>query len=133
MKVVLLTVMICNAFSLLLFTLSKEYLVLFMSRFLTGFFQVFISIYYPVWADCFGKDEKQKTTWMSFLLFSSSFGVLIGYIATAQMIRLLTWEWSFYLQIFATVPLWIFIAFTPNELLEVNSDDELEEFEASAN
>lgn len=97
MKVVLLTVMICNAFSLLLFTLSKAYLVLFMSRFLTGFFQVFISIYYPVWADCFGKDEKQKTTWMSFLLFSSSFGVLIGYIATAQMIRLLTWEWSFYL------------------------------------
>ena len=67
-----------------------------------------------------------------FLLFSSSFGVLIGYIATAQMIRLLTWEWSFYLQIIATVPLWLFIVFTPNELLEVNSDDEVDEMEANA-
>mmetsp|Transcript_31416 Transcript_31416/g.39001 ORF Transcript_31416/g.39001 Transcript_31416/m.39001 type:complete len:148 (+) Transcript_31416:257-700(+) len=82
-KAVLLTVLIANAISLLLFTAGKAFALLFLSRFLTGFFQVFISIYYPVWADCYGASEKQKTTWMSILLFSSSTGVLIGYIATS--------------------------------------------------
>ena len=75
----------------MIFTMTKSYAVLVISRFLTGFFQVFVSIYYPVWADCFGTTDKQKTTWMSILLFSSSFGVLIGYITTAQMVKNFTW------------------------------------------
>ena len=50
-KVVLATVMALNALSQLAFTTTKEYYYLISSRFLTGFFQVFISIYWPVWTD----------------------------------------------------------------------------------
>lgn len=57
-KYVLLGVLVANASALALFTVSKAYNLLFLSRFLTGFFQVFISIYYPVWADRYGKDDK---------------------------------------------------------------------------
>lgn len=52
-KVVLATVMGLNAISQLCFTLTTEYYFLMLSRFLTGFFQVFISIYWPVWTDGF--------------------------------------------------------------------------------
>ena len=76
--------------------MTEKYSLLVTSRFLTGFFQVFVSIYYPVWADRFGTTEKQKTTWMSVLLFSSSLGVLVGYIATAQLVQYLSWQWTFY-------------------------------------
>jgi len=38
------------------------------------------------------------------------------------MIRLLSWEWSFYLQVLATVPVWLILLMTPQEYLEVNSD-----------
>ena len=83
-----------------------------------------MSIYYPVWADCFGTTDKQKTTWMSILLFSSSFGVLIGYITTAQMVKNFTWEWSFYIQVFTTVPLFLVILFTPFKYLDLNLEDD---------
>ena len=96
-KCLLLCILLANAFSLCIFTVTKIYAILVISRFLTGFFQVFISIYYPVWADRFGTSEKQKATWMSVLLFSSTFGVLVGYIVTAQMVQKVSWQWAFYI------------------------------------
>ena len=57
---------------------------------------------------------------MSILLFSSNIGVLIGYVTTAQMMRILTWKWSFYIQILSTVPLWIILAVTPKSYLDLD-------------
>ena len=81
-KYVLMIVMILNGFSQLLFVMTKEYYVLMASRFMTGFFQVFISIYFPVWSDMFGATDKQKQVWLTVLLISSTLGVLFGYIMT---------------------------------------------------
>ena len=57
-KHVLVAVLLANAISMACFTLSKHYAILVTSRFFTGFFQVFVSIYYPVWADSFGTSEQ---------------------------------------------------------------------------
>ena len=37
------------------------------------------------------------------------------------MMRAMTWQWSFYIQIFCTLPLWVIILLTPKEYLELNS------------
>lgn len=116
--------LISNALSLCFFTVTKLYALLVVSRFLTGFFQVYVSIYYPVWADCFGSSEKQKTTWMSVLLFSSSLGVLLGYIVTAQFVQSLSWKWSFYVQVLATIPLFVILLLTPSKYLDLSVPDE---------
>ena len=81
-KMVLVSVMALNAISQIGFTLTTEYHLLILSRFLTGFFQVFISIYWPVWTDGFAQSEKRKATWMSCFLASSPIGVLFGYVLT---------------------------------------------------
>ena len=54
----LMAVLILNGCSQLMFTLTKEYSLLILSRFLTGFFQVFVSIYFPVWSDMFGATDR---------------------------------------------------------------------------
>ena len=59
-KWVLIIVMVLNGCSQLMFTMTKEYFLLILSRFLTGLFQVFVSIYFPVWSDFFGATDKQK-------------------------------------------------------------------------
>lgn len=120
-KNVLLAVLLANAVSMSIFTTSANFVVLMTSRFFTGFFQVFVSIYYPVWADSFGSSDQQKTTWMSVLLFSSSFGVLIGYAVTGQLIQSVSWRWAFYLQIAATVPICTVLLLTPSAYLDLKA------------
>ena len=56
-KHVLVAVLMANAVSMACFTISSNYAILVTSRFFTGFFQVFVSIYYPVWADSYGTSE----------------------------------------------------------------------------
>ena len=56
-KYVLITVMFLNGCSLLMFVMTNQYILLLLSRFLTGFFQVFVSIYFPVWSDMFGATD----------------------------------------------------------------------------
>lgn len=51
------------------------------SRFTIGFFQMFLVIYFPVWVDKFGSDN--KTIWMSCLQLAVPLGVFSGYILTA--------------------------------------------------
>lgn len=110
--------MLLGSVSLLLFTLSNQFVLLLVSRFFTGFFQVFVSIYYPVWADTFGGTEQRKTTWMSVLLLSSSFGVLLGYIGTAQFIKLGNWQYSFYFQVILALPLAMVLFLSPTHYLD---------------
>ena len=112
-KLVLASVMAFNAFSQIGFTLTTEYHFLIVSRFLTGFFQVFISIYWPVWTDGFAQSEKSKATWMSCFLASGPVGVLFGYVLTTQLIINFTWQYAFYVQAIAVGPAIILILLTP--------------------
>jgi len=57
---------------------------------------------------------------MSILLSSSAIGVLIGYVCTAQMMVILTWHWSFYIQILFTIPIFLILLCTDNAHLELN-------------
>lgn len=112
-KLVLGTVMALNALSQVGFTLTKDYHYLITSRFLTGFFQVFISIYWPVWTDGFAPDERTKATWMSCLLAASPVGVLLGYVMTTMLMINLTWKYAFYVQAVAVVPVILVIVAIP--------------------
>ena len=95
-KAVLAAIMALNALSQIGFTMTAEYYYLIMSRFLTGFFQVFVSIFWPVWADQFAGSEKRKASWMSAFLAASPVGVLFGYVLTTQLIINYTWKYAFY-------------------------------------
>jgi hypothetical protein len=67
-------------------------------RFMTGFFQVFISIYFPVWADTFGSTDRQKTMWLTGLLACSPIGVLLGYTLCASLVSYgISWRYSLYI------------------------------------
>lgn len=57
-RMVLLSVLCMEAVSLVLFCYSRNFYFLLCDRFFTGFCQVFISIYFPVWADHFGSSDK---------------------------------------------------------------------------
>ena len=63
-KQILLVSMSCNCFFLLAFALTSNYLLALFIRLITGFFQVFVIIFMPVWADAFGS-EREKSIWIT--------------------------------------------------------------------
>ena len=56
-----------------------------------------MTIYFPVWADAFAANDKQKTCWMTVLLLCTPIGVLLGYVLTAYSIQAANWRWAFYI------------------------------------
>ena len=71
---------------MLLFILSDHKWSAYVSRFLTGAFQVFLLVYYPVWIDKFGADK--KTAWLTVLQVCVPLGIFAGYGMTAVVIAL---------------------------------------------
>lgn len=65
-------------------------------RCLTGFFQIFVCIFPPVWADAFAS-ERIKPVWITILLLGSPVGVFLGFSVTSAMNIYASWEWSFHL------------------------------------
>lgn len=93
-------------------------------RFLTGFFQVFISIYYPVWSDTFGFTDKIKTMWLTLLLLCGPIGTLIGYLLGGALVgRGLDWRYAFYIQTSCLIPVLLSIIFTPVKYLDLENRD----------
>lgn len=88
-------------------------------RAFTGFCQVFVCIYMPVWADTYGSNERIKSIWMTSLLLAAPLGIVVGYVITYYMVLYQSWEWSFYLQAFALAPCVVAIIFTPNRYINV--------------
>ena len=82
MRLTLASVIFLNACTQIAFTFTDIYLLLLAIRFMAGFFQVFFSIYWPVFTDAYSVNERQKTTWMSLYLLSAPVGVLMGYVLT---------------------------------------------------
>ena len=90
-KVALVMSMILIAAIQVAFTYTEQFELLLACRFAIGFFQVFITIYWPVWTDAFAASDQRKNTWMSSFLAASIVGVLIGYVLTTQLIINYTW------------------------------------------
>ena len=117
-KTALAASLFCNAICLWFFTVSESFYLSVFFRGLIGFFQVFMTIYMPVWSDTFGT-EKQKSVWLTISLLASPLGVVLGYTLTYYMIQHLTWEWSFYIQAMALVPCSIAILITPSKYIDL--------------
>lgn len=70
--------------SLFMFVLSRQVWLAMTSRFLTGCFQVFMLVYFPVWIDKFGGDR--ATTWITLLQVGVPLGIFAGYGMTSVIV-----------------------------------------------
>ena len=110
-----------NSGALFVFTLIKNFYLMAVLRFFIGFFQVFICIYMPVWADTFANSEKQKAAWLTFLIMAAPLGIFLGFTLTSFMVSILTWEWSFYIQSVGILPCILGFIVTPSKYFEVEN------------
>ena len=67
-----------NCISIFCFTITDKIIILFISRVLNGFCTSFGIIYFPIWIDQFGIQNK-KTLMMSLLQMAFPIGMIIGY------------------------------------------------------
>lgn len=109
-----------NAIALWLFTITRSFYFDAFLRFCIGFFQVFVCIFMPVWADAFAS-EKQKSAWLTFLLLASPVGVVIGFTLTSFMNHYANWRYSFYVQAFFLVPCVLAFVFTKQKYLDIEA------------
>ena len=79
--------------SLILTTQTKNLILLYFSRIISGLTQSYLGIYFPVWADQFGI-HKYKSIIISCHHLASSLGSLLGYVMGVW----LEWKFGFYLQ-----------------------------------
>jgi len=86
-KWILILSLVINALVLYGVTLTINHTLLGFFRFMTGFSQVFMAIFLPVWADKFAPNEQAKTCWLTGVLLASTVGVLMGYVMTAFFIQ----------------------------------------------
>ena len=65
---------------------------------------------------------------LSILLLSSSIGVILGYLITAQMIKQdkpdakYTWQWTLFVEAFSMIVLIVILVFTPKRYLNLKGD-----------
>jgi hypothetical protein len=83
-----------NSIGLFIFALSKVYWIQCFSRLLSGFCQIFQSIYHPLFVDAFGT-EKSKSYMLSMMLLSPPLGVIFGYLFTYAMLKNYSWQIGF--------------------------------------
>ena len=98
--------------------MTKIYWIIAICRVLTGMFQIFFNIYFPVWADTFG-NEKQKSMWLSFLIIASPLGNIVGYILAAYIQDNIGWRWAFYIQSFMMIPAMIGVFIVPGKYMDI--------------
>lgn len=88
--------LLLNMLTLLFFTFYDTYWSLLLCRGLTGLFQEFICIYFPVWVDTMAS-EKNNSSWMSIILIGATLGNISGYIVAALVQDNVGWRWAFYI------------------------------------
>lgn len=119
-KPTLLASLVMNTIALLMFTTSTSYYFMLFLRGATGFFQIFLVVYQPVWTDTFC-EEKFKSIALTVNMLAAPLGIVGGYMLTYYMNKYHTWEWSFYLQSIAIVPCFIFLLMCPEKYLNVET------------
>lgn len=87
-----------NGIGLVVFTATKNFVILCFSRFLSGFFQIFLTIYIPLYVDTYATSTT-KPCMLSLILLAPPLGVVFGYGLTAVLIDMkVSWRISFILQ-----------------------------------
>lgn len=110
--------LLLNLTFLSVFSLMTTYILSVFFRFMTGFWQVFVCIYMPVWVDMFAH-EKQKSAWLTFLILASPLGIVIGFGMTSIIVKYTTWKWAFWGQSLAMLPCVLAIILIPKKYLDV--------------
>jgi len=89
------------------------------ARFCSGFCQIFMTIYLPVFINTIGT-RSNVTYYMSFFLLSSPLGVISGYAMTAVIIQYYNWEMSFYIMSFNMLALSIGMAIFDDRYINID-------------
>eukprot|EP01017_Pseudomicrothorax_dubius_P033629 TRINITY_DN4519_c0_g4_i2.p1 TRINITY_DN4519_c0_g4~~TRINITY_DN4519_c0_g4_i2.p1 ORF type:complete len:516 (-),score=96.62 TRINITY_DN4519_c0_g4_i2:149-1696(-) len=120
-KKIICTNIALNILALIIFPITRNILLLTLSRLIVGFCQVFLVIYFPVWVDRFGGDK--KTMWLMYLQLGVPLGVVLGYIMTAVFLSWGFWKGSFYTQLVLLIPCLIAILAFENKYLSTRDED----------
>jgi predicted MFS family arabinose efflux permease len=95
-KMVLVISFLGNGAGLLLFILNNNFYWMSFARLVSGFFQIFLTIYIPLYCDCFGTPTT-KPIMLSFILLAGPLGLVIGYGCTGYLISFnISWRYSFF-------------------------------------
>ena len=101
-----------NAVVLFAFCLNTNFYLAILHRFLTGFLQIFICIFGPVWVDRFAP-ESQKSVVLTLLLLGPPLGIVGGYGLAYACIKHSTWRTAYYIQLVLAIPIAFgFLAFS---------------------
>ena len=116
-RIVLFTGMMLQCCALGMFTLSTQYNWQAFARFLSGFSQVILSIYLPVWVDAFAPKDR-KTKWMTYIITAAPAGLFTGYSMSALIVSFdISWQWAFYIHIILLLPIsQVFFVIKPHYL-----------------
>lgn len=120
-KTVLVISFLGNGLGLLLFTVPSNIYVMGFARFLSGFAQIFLTIYIPLYCDCFGS-ATTKPVMLSLILLAAPIGVVSGYLTTGLLISHgVNWTHSFFFQGVTMLVMAAIICFFPARF--INLDD----------
>lgn len=109
-----------NGVGLVGFCMFRDFGILSFTRFMCGFFQIFLVIYLPLFIDTFGTTIT-KSMWMSYVLLAPPLGVVIGYGLTGFVLGYdLDWRISFFIQGILMVMSFISIQYVPAKYLNIN-------------
>ncbi|KAL4453133.1 hypothetical protein ABPG74_015364 [Tetrahymena malaccensis] len=117
-KYVMIATIMCMVGLLFLFTFIEEINALYFVRFITGATQVFLLVYFPVWVDLYGRE--QKTIWLTLLQVGVPLGVFAGYAITAALPKSMGWRWAIYIQCISMAPTLLVFIFCKSQDIEVN-------------
>lgn len=119
-KTVLILSFIGNGLGLLNFAWKGNFYWMGFSRFISGFFQIFLTIYIPIYCDCFGS-EKTKPIMLSLILLAGPLGLVTGYGCTGALISYgISWRWSFVVQGLIMLLAAITIILIPGNLVNID-------------
>ena len=118
-KHVLLTAMTLQCIALTVFTLVNQFAFQAAARFLSGFSQVILAIFLPVWVDAFAPRDR-KTKWMTYIISAAPLGLLTGYSMSALIVTFgIAWQWAFYIHIVMLLPFIAMIFFMEPTVIEI--------------
>jgi MFS family permease len=117
-KVVLLLGLTLMQVSLVLFIVTKVFVLAILARCLAGVFQVFELVFFPVWIDMYGGES--KTIWLTCLQVGIPLGIFVGYGMTSFIIgEGWAWEWAFLIQIALVLACILVVLAIPKQRLNI--------------
>ena len=118
-KWALLSCLVAEAISFLVFTLVDDFYHMSIARFCAGASQVILAIFLPVWVDAFAP-KKFKTLWMTISISATGVGTLVGYgLAAAAVTVSDSWHWAFYIMMTAMIIPIVYLIMADPEIIDV--------------